>query len=221
MKTRLGAIALAVAITVSPAHAQRPANTEDVTVEVMQRGDPARDCGCRGGVNNRRMQSDARPNRWACRDCRTPFPRSAGQRQSGSDASQRPLLSRHPGHEPRPRRPWPQIDRARIARRPSPITAFAWSSTAPRRNRSTSRRGREGPTPIPTTDRWCWSDEEENLRSRIRLRLAHPAFRNRTGGGRAGAYHDRGIRVPGHDIASRLDRPQGQGLEYDHADLLQ
>ena len=73
MRTRLGAIALVVAIAVSPAHAQRPASTEDVTVEVMQRGDPARDCGCRGGVNNRRMQSDARPNRWACRDCRTPF----------------------------------------------------------------------------------------------------------------------------------------------------
>ena len=73
MKTRLAAIALAFAIVVSPAHAQRPANTEDVTVDVMQRGDPARDCGCRGGVNNRRMQSDARPNRWACRDCRIPF----------------------------------------------------------------------------------------------------------------------------------------------------
>ena len=33
MKTRLGAIVLTVAVAVFPAHAQRPANTQDVTVE--------------------------------------------------------------------------------------------------------------------------------------------------------------------------------------------
>lgn len=72
MRFQLGAVALAVVLVASPAHAQ-PRNVEDVTVHVTQRGDPARDCGCRGGVNNRSVQTDVRGNRWRCRDCRIPY----------------------------------------------------------------------------------------------------------------------------------------------------
>lgn len=73
MILRLYAAALAAVLVTAPAEAQRPSKLMNVDVHVEQRGDPARDCGCRRSVNNPSIQTDARGNRWRCRDCRIPY----------------------------------------------------------------------------------------------------------------------------------------------------